>query len=173
MQQNEKQSFNYYMRALHRDVGFFVVGLALVYSLSGVVLLYRDTDFLMRDVQVERTLPAGLDSNELAKALHLRGFKVSTTEDDVVHFREGTYNRITGLAAYSKRELPYVLQKFVDLHKTASGKTTHWYAILFGVLLCFLAVSSFWMYRKGTGPFRRGLWIAAAGVVITAIVLFL
>lgn len=174
MEQTEKKkSFSYYMRALHRDIGFFVVGLVLVYSLSGIVLLYRDTGFLMRDVSVERELKPGLDGEELGKALRLKGFKAEKTEGDVVHFREGTYNKATGMAAYTMRELPPVLQKFVGLHKTMSAKITHWYSMLFGILLAFLAVSSFWMYQKGTSPFRRGLCIAAAGIVITAIVLLL
>ena len=173
MEQNEKRSFGYYMRALHRDVGFFVVGLVLVYAVSGVVLLYRDAGFLMREVQVERQLSPGLDAEKLAAALHLRGFKVSKVEGDVVHFRQGTYDKGTGIAAYSTRQLPSVLQKFVDLHKTMSGKINHWYAMFFSILLCFLAVSSFWMYRRDTRPFRRGLCLAAAGIVITAVVLFL
>ena len=37
---------------------FFVVGLVFVYALSGVVLLFRDIDFLVCDVQVKRKLPA-------------------------------------------------------------------------------------------------------------------
>lgn len=39
-------SIHYWIRSLHRDIGFFLVGLTLVYVLSGVVLIYRDTGFL-------------------------------------------------------------------------------------------------------------------------------
>ena len=173
MEKIAKRPFSYYMRALHRDVGFFVVGLVFVYAVSGIVLLYRDAGFLMQDVQIEKKLPADLDSNGLAKALHLRGFKVSKIEGDVMYFREGTYNKATGIAEYSTRRLPSFLQKLVDLHKTMSGKVNHWFALVFGILLCFLAVSSFWMYQKNSSVFRRGICITAAGIVITVIVLFL
>ena len=45
MEQKEKKSIHYYMRGLHRDIGFFLIGLTLIYSISGVLLIYRDTDF--------------------------------------------------------------------------------------------------------------------------------
>ena len=39
-------SIHYWIRSLHRDIGFFLVGLTLVYVLSGILLIYRDTGFL-------------------------------------------------------------------------------------------------------------------------------
>ena len=173
MEQKEQKSIRYYLRALHRDVGFFVVGLVIIYALSGIVLVYRDTDFLTRNVQVEKKLSPGIGPSELGKMLRIKGFSVTKTEGDVVHFQSGSYNKTTGLAVYSTKELPFVLQKIVGLHKTVSGKITHWYAVLFGTLLCFLAISSFWMYPNSTSMFRRGIYIATAGAVVTAIVLFL
>jgi hypothetical protein len=172
MEQKEKSTTSF-MRALHRDIGFFVVGLTIVYSLSGIVLVYRDTDFLKSEVRIERTLPANTAPDELGKMLRLKGFKVLKTEGDVLHFQEGTYNKATGLAVYQTKKLPSLLEKFVDLHKTMSGKITHWFAVVFGALLCFLAVSSFWMCKKGTNTFRRGIYVASAGVVVTVVVLLL
>jgi hypothetical protein len=161
------------MRALHRDVGFFVVGLVIIYSLSGMVLVYRDVGLLTSEVQVEKKLSPGVDPAELGAMLRIKGFKPGKVDGDVVHFREGTYNKATGLAVYKMKRLPAVLQKWVDLHKTTSGSITHWYALLFGGMLCFLAISSFWMCKSGTGAFRRGIYLTAAGVVITTVVLFL
>ena len=56
MEPKKSKSFNYYMRSLHRDIGFFAFGLVVIYILSGIVLIYRDTDFLKREVTVERQL---------------------------------------------------------------------------------------------------------------------
>jgi hypothetical protein len=173
MDQKEKKSNSQFVRALHRDMGFFVVGLVIIYALSGIVLIYRDTGFLARDVQVEKKLPPGIAPSDLGKMLRIKGFTVTQTEDDVIRFQGGAYNRTTGLAVYTTRELPSVLQRFVGLHKTFSGKITHWYAVLFAASLCFLAISSFWMYPSGTGMFRRSACITVAGAVVTTIVLFL
>lgn len=46
-------SIHYWIRSLHRDIGFFLVGLTLVYVLSGILLIYRDTGFL-QTAAVER-----------------------------------------------------------------------------------------------------------------------
>ncbi len=173
MEEKKKRPFSYYMRALHRDVGFFVVGLIVVYALSGMVLVYRDTDFLTSNVQVERKLDAGLDPAQLGMALHIKGFKVVKTDGDKVYFPQGSYDKATGLAVYEVKQLPMVLQKFVNLHKTASGNSTHWCALFFGAMLLFLALSSFWMYGKGSGLLRRGVCLTLAGMVITVVVLVL
>ena len=84
------------IRALHRDIGFFVVGLTVVYALSGLVLTYRDTGLLKREQQVEKTLARGLGSCELARALHLRDLEVIDEDAGVIRFRKGTYNRENG-----------------------------------------------------------------------------
>lgn len=52
MEKKEKKSINHYMRSLHRDIGFFVIGLIVIYSISGVVLIYRDTNFLKHDAVI-------------------------------------------------------------------------------------------------------------------------
>jgi hypothetical protein len=173
MEPSEKRSVASYMRALHRDIGFFLVGLVVIYSLSGMVLLYRDRGLLVSEVQVEKTLAPGLAPDELGMQLRIRGFRPLKTEGDVVQFREGTYNRATGVAIYKAKRFPAVLQKWVDLHKTTSASLTHWFALLFGALLCFLAVSSFWMCKPGTTTFRRGICLTTAGIVVTSVVLFL
>ena len=41
------------MRVLHRYLGFFLAGIMAVYALSGIVLIFRDTDFLKSEQTVE------------------------------------------------------------------------------------------------------------------------
>jgi hypothetical protein len=36
-----KKSFQHYVRSLHRDLGFITIGLVVVYSLSGIILIHR------------------------------------------------------------------------------------------------------------------------------------
>ena len=37
------------MRLLHRYIGYFMAGIMAVYAISGVLLIYRDTDFLKKE----------------------------------------------------------------------------------------------------------------------------
>lgn len=161
------------MRALHRDIGYFFVGLIFIYVLSGVVLVYRDTDYFKRETQITKTLSPDMDAKELGRALRIKGFEVTDTQGDVVHFKDGSYNKATGEAVYTKKELPWLLQKFVGMHKAASEKLSHVITLVFAAMLCFMAVSAFWMYPRRTPMFRRGVYIAVAGGILTVLLLLL
>jgi hypothetical protein len=173
MEKKVKKPISYYVRMLHRDAGFFIFGLILVYALSGIVLVYRDTNFMKFDKVTERSLPPNVDQAELGRMLFIRDFEVLKVENDIVYFRAGTYNKTTGIAIYTTKELPVFMQKMTNLHKIASNSFIHWYTVLFGVVLLFQAISSFWLVKKGTNNFRRGVYITIAGAIITIIVMFL
>jgi len=163
---------NRIMRALHRDIGFFVIGLAVIYSLSGLVLVYRDTDLMKEEQVIEKTLAPNLAASDLERELHIRGLKIEKTEGDVIYFTNGTYNQQTGEAKYTSKALPAWLEKLNQLHKSSSRNMAHYGAVIFGVLLFFLAISSFWMFRAGTSYFRRGLVLTGIGI-LAAVVLFI
>lgn len=174
MEQNEtcaKKTINYYMRVLHRDIGFFTIGLVIIYSLSGILLIYRDVDFLKCSTTVEKKLPPNLEPSELGRAFHSRDFKVIKTEGETVYFQNGTYNMTTGVAVYTSQENPFPLNKFIQLHKASSKSPAHWFLAAFGFLLIFLAVSSFWMFKKHTPQFRRGVYITVAGIIFSVVLL--
>ena len=50
------KSTQYYMRIVHRYLGFFLAGIMAVYALSGVLLIYRDTDILKSEQHLEKML---------------------------------------------------------------------------------------------------------------------
>jgi len=161
------------VRALHRDVGYLMLGLTLIFALSGIVMVYRDAGLLQHQVRVETRLAPGMDASALGQALAIRDFRVDRTEGSVVHFRGGTYDRSTGLTVRTQRGYVFPLDRFASLHKVASRHPIHWLVIAYGVLLSFLAISSFWMFRVGSRPFRRGMYLASAGIALALLLLFL
>ena len=171
MEEKKRKSINYTMRSLHRDVGFFVIGLIIIYSLSGIVLIFRDTDFLKHDITVEETLSPNLDAHELGKELHVKEFEILRTDAEYKYFKNGTYNKATGVVTYSKKELPSFLVRLTAIHKSSSKYFSHWVSTLFGIMLFFLAISSLWMFKPNTKAFRRGILILGAGLAV-AILLF-
>jgi hypothetical protein len=64
------------MRIWHRYPGYFSAGIMSVYAISGIVLIFRDTDFLKRDKRVEQKLSPNLNAGELGKALRMRDLKI-------------------------------------------------------------------------------------------------
>lgn len=169
----KKRSIHYYMRTLHRYVGYLALGFTLIYSISGIILVYRDTDFLKREKTVERKLPANLNESALSNELHMRGFKVLKTDGDLVYFANGTYNKATGTASYTVKALPTFVAKMNSLHKSASQNPSHLFATVFGVLLLFLAISSLWMFKPKAKSFKRGMIVAGSGVVFAIVLLLI
>lgn len=159
-------------RILHRYLGFFLAGIMAVYAISGIVMIFRNTDFLKQETVVEKTVAANLSADDLGRELRLRGLQIERTEGDIQYFRDGTYNSATGVANYTVKELPLVLDKMTHLHKATTDQPLFVLNIFFGLSLLFFVVSAFWMYLPGGPILRKGLYFAAGGAVLTLILLF-
>ena len=161
------------MRILHRYLGFFLAGIMCMYAISGIVLIFRNTDLLKRETKVELTLEPNLATDELCKELGLRKFAVEEEKEGVVFFRNGFYTKATGAAEYTVKELPYVLDKMTHLHKANTKQPLFWLNIIFGFCLLFFVISSFWMFVPSTSTFRKGLIFSLAGLVLALVLIFL
>lgn len=164
---------NYYMRIIHRYLGFFLAGIMAVYAISGIVLVFRNTDFLKKEVQYEKQIAANVPAQEVGKKLKIKGFKVAKEENGMVYFKEGTYNTKTGTAKYAKKELPYVMDKMTKMHKATTNSPLYWLNIFFGLALLFFVISAFWMFLPTSSAFRKGLYFTLGGIILTLIMLFL
>lgn len=166
-------NLNNSMRIYHRYLGFFLAGIMAVYAISGIILIFRDTDFLKVEKKVEKELKPNLEAEELGKALRIRELQVTGTDGAIVSFAQGTYNKETGVAVYTTKELPLVLNKMTQLHKANTKQPLFFLNILFGLSLFFFVISSFWMFLPGTDVFKKGLYFAAAGLVIALVLIFI
>lgn len=161
------------MRIWHRYLGFFLSGIMAVYALSGVIMIFRNTDTFKVSSIVEKTLDAGLSENELGQTLKLKRFQATEVSEQKIVFKEGTYNRQTGFVSYTKKELPYVLKKMEDMHKATSDQPLFFLNIFFGLSLLFFVVSSFFMFMPKSKIFRTGLYYTIAGLVLTIVVVYI
>lgn len=159
-------------RVIHRYLGYFLAGIMAVYSISGIALIFRKTDFLKQEVAVEQQLAANLNSTEVGKALKIKNFKAERTEDGVTYFATGQYDAATGTATVTKKQLPYLLGKMTHLHKATTNDPLYYLNIFFGFSLLFFVISSFWMFRPSTDVFRKGMYFTLGGILLTLLLLF-
>lgn len=160
------------MRVLHRYLGFFLAGIMAVYAVSGIVLIFRETDFLKKKTVTTEQIAPNVEALQLGKALKMKRYQFEKEEGNIIYFKNGEYNKTTGVASITKSELPYVLDKMTRLHKATTNDPLYWLNIFFGVSLLFFVLSAFWMYMPKTRIFRTGLLYALAGVVLTLVLLF-
>jgi uncharacterized iron-regulated membrane protein len=160
------------MRILHRYLGFFFAGVMAMYAISGIVLVFRDTDFLKSEVQFQKEMTPGLKAESLGKTLKRKGYKVEKEDGQKIIFNGGSYDKSSGIATYTDKKLPLLLDKMTHLHKAKSSQPLFFLNVLFGVSLLFFVVSAFWMFRPSTPVFKKGIYFTLGGVLLTLLLLF-
>jgi len=151
-------NFNKKMRVYHRYLGFFLAGIMAIYAVSGIILIFKDTDFLKSEKQIEKTLPADFKTADLGKALRIRDFKIEKEENGIVYFKQGTFDKATGIAKVTSKELPRILEKLTQIHKASTKDPLFFLNVFFGLSLLFFVISSFWMFMPKTDIFKKGLY---------------
>lgn len=166
-------NINNNMRVYHRYLGFFLAGIMAVYAISGITLIFRDTNFLKSEKQIEKQLKPNLNAEQLGRELRIRDFNVEREDGDIIRFKQGNYNKASGVANYSAMELAPFMDKLQHLHKANSKSPLFFLNVFFGLSLFFFVLSSFWMFLPGTSVFKKGLYFALGGMVLTIILIFL
>ncbi len=160
------------MRVWHRYLGFFLSGVMAMYAITGIVLVFRETDAFKNTTAYAKTFEPGLDADGLGKATEIRRLAIERTQGDTAYFKNGTYNIRTGEAKYVKTELPYLLDKLTKIHKATTNSPLYFLNLFFGAGLLFFVISSFWMYMPGGPILRKGLLFALGGMAVVVILLF-
>ncbi len=160
------------MRVYHRYLGFFLAGIMTVYAMSGIVLIFRNTDFLKQEKIVEKQIPVETPQDKIGAALKVRNFKVEKHEGNLIYFRNGVYDQTTGRATITTKTLPFVLDKMTKMHKATTNSPLFFLNIFFGLSLLFFVLSAFWMYIPGSSAFKKGMYFVLAGLVFALVVIF-
>ena len=87
-----QKSTQFYVRIVHRYLGFFLAGIMTVYALSGVLLIFRTTDFLKTENLENKKLQPSLTINEVGKALKIKDIELIKAENIIYNFKNGRYN---------------------------------------------------------------------------------
>lgn len=164
-----------WLRLIHRDLGFLMVGITLVYAVSGILLNHMNgKDPAYKTVEANVIFEKGLTKNELSglwnERKDLPPLKKVLRVDDIriklmLEGGIGEYNAASGIVNYehhTKKELIYWINK---LHY---NKINGWYfmADLFAVSLIFLAISGLFMVSSKYGISGRGKWYLIGGIAI-------
>ena len=164
---------NQQMRIYHRYLGFFLSGIMLIYSLSGIVLIFRNTDFLKQEHLTTKNLQPNATEAELKEQLKLKDFFIEKEENGIVYLKNGEYNKATGVATLRSKELPKFLSKLTQFHKAKTGDRFYYMNIFFGLSLFFFVISSFWMFMPSSSIFKKGMYFVWAGIALAVILLVL
>lgn len=171
-----------WLRILHRDLGYLVAGLTIVYAISGIAVNHvQDWN---PNISVERSVEnignaAGLSAEEVLTKLgqpteHKSTFRPNRNTLQI--FAENvtyTLDLPSGTVDIEKTATRPVIYETNFLHLNHPKKLWTWVADAFAVILIFLAISGLFMIKGKKGFSGRGKWFAAAGVAIPLVFLWL
>lgn len=164
-----------WLRIIHRDLGFLMVGICLVYGISGMLLNHmngKDPAFRTEERKVQ--LPAALSQQELLLSWNdrkdLPGLKKVLPVDEhhqrlMLEGGIGVYNSATGDVDY---ELHTKRQWIYWINKLHYNRLKGWSVMgnVFAVSLIFFALSGLFMVKGKKGVGGRGKWYLIVGICI-------
>jgi hypothetical protein len=156
-------------RSFHRDIGYFCVGLILIYAISGIAVIHRYE-------KPVTGLPTDVESDEFEKALAKNlgidstfRSRVRDNDFEVLFFYEGSriaWHQDTSVASVETTEKRAGLFFANYLHLNKAKRVWTYVADIFAVLLIYLAISGLFMVKGTNGFGKRGWLFVAAGIVL-------
>ena len=166
------------LRIIHRDLGFFVVGISLVYGVSGIYLNHMgETDPAFRTETKTIQFPENLTETELSATWNadkdLPTLKRIMRVDEehsrmLLEGGVGVYNSANGQLDYEKYEKRVLIYWINRLHYT---KVKGWSPVadFFAVSLILLAISGLFIVKGKKGIAGYGILYLVAGILIPII----
>lgn len=167
-------------RATHRDVGYFFVGMILIYSLSGIAINHLDDwnpNYIVKNwkEKVEKSYTQENFNSKEAKELlkewdvdgRYRKFYWNNSGDIKIFFKGGTAiidpkTNIAYLETLGRRPMFH----FVNwLHYNPNAYWT-WFSDIFAVALILLAITGMFILKGRTGLVWRGTILVGIGILL-------
>ncbi|GHT64130.1 peptidase [Bacteroidia bacterium] len=172
----------YWLRVIHRDLGFLVVGISLVYGISGIYLNHMNgKDPAFRTEEGSLQLSPNLTRKELEEIWiaqkNLPSLKKILRMDET-HSRlmldggVGVYSSEDGHLDYEKHTKRVFIYWINRLHYS---KVKHWSPVadFFAASLIFLALSGLFIIKGKHGLAGYGKWYLIAGLLVPVIYVLL
>ncbi|HCC71718.1 MAG TPA: hypothetical protein DEQ09_11280 [Bacteroidales bacterium] len=173
-------------RVTHRDIGYLIAGMTIIYAVSGIALNHKhdwNSNYIIDQRNFTTDIHFTRDSSNDAKIYQLledmgetKNFKTSyyPTGDKLTLFLVGgsaIVNTVTGegyVERISKRPLFY---QFNFLHYNP-GKWWKWFSDVFCISLILVTITGLFIIKGKNGITRRGAILVGIGILLPVFFLF-
>ncbi len=200
MKQNKKLYVR--LREWHRDLGYLVIGMTIIYSLSGIVLSFRDLHLFEKEYILNAKIEKNLQKEQLkdkiisvyaqneqkkqlpthiVKKSILDNFDKIEENNEFIKYQISrkkdmkfiTYYKNSGEVIYSISGYPSFIQVFIDSHKSTSKDRWSYLALAYSIILFFLAISAIFMVKGKYGFKQRGIYLTLVGIGLVVLFLYI
>jgi hypothetical protein len=176
------------LRNLHRDLGYFYVGLIIAFAISGIAQNHRKQwkpdkyVYEFKKLQTGFHLPkesvvkdSVLAFNKQHQLADFKQYEIRKDSTLVISYKDAdaTVHLENGKAEVNIWRKKPVLAQLVFLHKNNSNSWWLWYSDIFALGLIIIAATGMFL-MKGKNSFRQRGWkFALVGIVVSVVVLIL
>lgn len=171
------------LRILHRDLGYYIVAMTVIYAVSGIYLNHRrdfnpDYKIFITDFSVNQPLSV-TSSKETIKDI------IESVDENVVFKKhyvnnegnikifiengEAVINPVSGKGKMQYLQKRPVIFGMNKMHRANLGTLWKWISDLMAVILIFVAVSGLFLLKGKRGFNRWGWWLTIAGIIVPLI----
>ncbi|MEC4005711.1 PepSY-associated TM helix domain-containing protein [Flavobacterium sp. SUN052] len=173
------------IRNLHRDLGYFYIGLIISFAFSGILMNHRESwhpeKYTVETKEITINIPKDADitekyAEEIGKKIGIddkirrhkvkdNKLQISFEKNDVeIDLKSGKGEIVT----FSKTP---IISQAMKLHKTTSNWWIY-YSDIFGLSLITIAITGAIMIKVGNKTFsKRGWKLALAGLIVPLLIL--
>lgn len=160
----------------HRDIGYFLSGLIIIYSISGIALNHIDDfnpDFVIKRDTVKLAIPiTKIQEKDIQYFSKLVGEKKIKIWDQPTPNQLKIYYDNASLHIYmdEKTGIYEKLHKRIPIYHTNlihrnSIKGWKWVSDIFGILLIVLTITGMFILKGKYGFSKRGKWLVLMGFI--------
>jgi hypothetical protein len=183
----KKFKWRKYNRAIHRDLGYFFVGMSLVYALSGIALNHindwNPSFIITNKIITLNEVPSAdnIQNSDIKELLEYCGengrfkkFYIPSDSLIKIFIEQGTVtiNTKTKQATIEKIQRRPLFHAFNYLHYNP-GKIWTFFSDFYAASLIILAISGLFILQGKNGIKWRGTILAGLGIAIIIVLLFL
>ena len=174
-------------RNIHRDLGYFYVGLIISFAFSGILMNHRDMWHLEKYTVATKSIKVNIPKDQEITEKFAEDLGQQLGIDDKIRRHKVKEDKLkisfekndveidlkTGKGEIETFVKTPIISQTMKLHKSTSNWWIY-YSDIFGISLITIAISGMLMITVGKYTFsKRGWKLAAAGLVIPLLVLLL
>jgi uncharacterized protein len=197
---SKKKSLSNKARSLHRDLGYFFIGITLIYAITGFILSARGLGWFKYEYNFQTNISKNISSDDFTKKLieeakngkidyiykfgakdvverNINRLVFTKEENQTFYFdykyMNVEYNLNTGNTNIKYKAYPAFLQMFISSHLSTNNKAWYYLAMVYSIVLAFFALSAIVMVKGKYGFKKRGLSLMLAGILTVGFFLFI